>query len=169
MTRLQKFRSLKNDAFYAKSVAKLKAQDIQFIESYCKKFRSASADQWVHQVNRLFLDDKVKPKNHTLIWELLSVCKEEPKPKSGGNKMSKSKKTTKKKSSPKHTKPNTYIKKLGLEPVAERTPSVLRQRIKVLKKNIREGNYSGPLETRAELYLREHIRTLEAMKSEKAS
>jgi len=65
----------------------------------------------------------------------------------------------------KKAKPNTYIKKLGLEPVKERTPTVLRKRIRKLKKGLKTGEYKGKLAERAEFYLREHERALEQQAS----
>ncbi len=55
---------------------------------------------------------------------------------------------------------NLFIKKLGLKPTAERTPKVLRERIKILKNNIKNEKYSGKLAIRAEYYLSEHQRKL---------
>lgn len=62
----------------------------------------------------------------------------------------------------KKAKPNTYIKKLGLEPVKERTPKVLRERIKILKKGLKDGKYRGKLAERAEVYLKEHEQALKS-------
>lgn len=55
---------------------------------------------------------------------------------------------------------NTYIKKLGLEPVNERTTEVLRERIRKLKEGIRKSRYSGKLKERAVVYLKEHKKAL---------
>lgn len=67
-----------------------------------------------------------------------------------------------KKRRPKAKRPakNTYIKQLGLEPVAERTPQVLRDRIRKLASGLKQGRYRGQLAERAEVYLREHRKAL---------
>lgn len=55
----------------------------------------------------------------------------------------------------------TYIKKLGLEMVPERTPQVLRKRISTLNAGLKAGKYKGALEKRARKYLRKYRRKLE--------
>lgn len=60
------------------------------------------------------------------------------------------------------SKPNTYIKKLGLDPVQKRTKKVLRERIRILKANLEDGKYKGKLAERAEVYLAEHRKALKA-------
>ena len=59
------------------------------------------------------------------------------------------------------SKKGNFIKKLGLEPTTKRTPTVLRKRIRTLKKNLKDGKYRGKLKTRAQYYLNEHISKLE--------
>lgn len=73
MCRLKTFESLGNHLWYSKIVKKLKVEDKKFCLQFLKENAHLDKNDYAHKVNRLFIDQDNKPKNATLIWEVLSV------------------------------------------------------------------------------------------------
>ena len=72
--RSDKWKSLKSDAWYGlKIIPKLNAVDIQIIEDFISQFEAVDIDTWEIAVNRMFRGDQNKPKNWTMIMEVLTV------------------------------------------------------------------------------------------------
>lgn len=75
MTRAERWAALASHPWHAKRLAKLRPPERAFAESFIAAHGGASADDWQLRVNRLFLDDPQKPKNWTLIIDLLAnIC-----------------------------------------------------------------------------------------------
>jgi len=70
--RLQKFRSLKEDAYYRKYFKKLSSSDIKFIESFIEANKDLPRDEFEIKANRLFIDNPNKPKNWVALIEFLT-------------------------------------------------------------------------------------------------
>ena len=72
MGRLAIFHAYKNHAWLCKSFNKLKADDLAFCEQFINDNDLLDKKKFDALVNRLFMDDKIKPKNWKIISELLS-------------------------------------------------------------------------------------------------
>ena len=73
--RADRFLALQNDIFYSRLVKRLKADEREYCLNFCNQHNDLDVNQWAFKVNRLFVDELQKPKNATLMWELLSICK----------------------------------------------------------------------------------------------
>lgn len=77
MNRLRNFNQLKNHIMYQKHFKKLSKIDVEFCEEFLAHSSDLNRDDYANKINRLFLDKTDKPKNWTVIWELLSVSNTE--------------------------------------------------------------------------------------------
>lgn len=68
------FNNLKTHPWYSKYIPKLKENEIIFIREFIESNNQLNRDEFQYKINRLFIDDKIKPKNHPLITELLTVA-----------------------------------------------------------------------------------------------
>ncbi len=73
MTRLEAFLGLKNHAWLKKTYGKLSNKEIDFCVNFLNQTIADSDDQFASKAVRMFLD-KDKPKNWTLMEELLIAC-----------------------------------------------------------------------------------------------
>lgn len=73
MGRIEKFRSYAAHPWLGKTFAKLKVEDIVAAEAFMAAHAASSRDAFELAVNRMYLD-KHKPKNWTIVTELLSSC-----------------------------------------------------------------------------------------------
>lgn len=74
MSRLELYIKLKTDPWYSKLFKKLRSDDLEFCVNFLNDNTYSSPWEYEFKVNRLFLDDKHKPKNHLIINEILSLC-----------------------------------------------------------------------------------------------
>ena len=72
MDRLANFKSLKTHAWFNRVYKKLNAADIKFCEEYLNNNKHLDKNEFEFKVVRIFLDNPNKPKNWTLIQELLA-------------------------------------------------------------------------------------------------
>jgi hypothetical protein len=73
MKREQRFFTYKNHYWYGRLFQRLSVQDIQLCLGFIEKNSELEANKFIYEVNRMFLEVPVKPKNWTLIMELLTV------------------------------------------------------------------------------------------------
>lgn len=71
MTRLEKFKSLKDHAWYYNVYKKLTKEELQIAIKFCVDNEKLNNNDFATKAVRLFLDVKNKPKNWTVIEELL--------------------------------------------------------------------------------------------------
>lgn len=74
MTRLQKFESLRDHYWLKKSFKKLSKEEILLTREFIQDREHLNEEGFELAVNRMFLDQSVKPKNWIVISELLSNC-----------------------------------------------------------------------------------------------
>jgi hypothetical protein len=72
MTRLEKFESLQNHPWLKKSWGKLKTVEREIARQFLNENAQLDRGQFEFKVNRMFLDQPNKPKNWTIILELLA-------------------------------------------------------------------------------------------------
>lgn len=72
MNRAEAFQSLKSDSWFSRVFAKTKASDRELCLKFIEENDGLDRADFEFQVNRMFLD-KEKPKNWTLIVELLAT------------------------------------------------------------------------------------------------
>jgi hypothetical protein len=66
------FESLQNHPWLKKSWGKLKIAERDFARQFLNDHANLDRGQFEFKVNRMFLDQPIKPKNWTIISELLS-------------------------------------------------------------------------------------------------
>lgn len=66
------FLQLYKHAHYGALLLRLSADDLKTVKAFIVDNRNLDKGQFVHSVNRMFID-KSKPKNWTLIMEILTV------------------------------------------------------------------------------------------------
>lgn len=66
------FIEMYNHPYYKRVVCKLKNDDKKFVERFIRENALLDDNAFSFKVNRLWLDQE-KPKNHALMWEVLSV------------------------------------------------------------------------------------------------
>lgn len=72
MSRLQKLEELKSHPYYAKYLLKLSQSEMQFCIDFIEQHNARSRSEFEYLVNRVFIGKPDKPKNWTLICEILS-------------------------------------------------------------------------------------------------
>jgi hypothetical protein len=72
MTRLEAFNSFATDAWYKRVHKRLKASDVAFCTAFIEQNDSLDIHAFEMRVNRLFIDDRNRPKLGSLIVELLA-------------------------------------------------------------------------------------------------
>ena len=72
--RLNAFRSYKSHAWLKKAYAKLKAPEVAVAEAFIAKNDSLPKGAFELAINRMFIDVSEKPKNYTVILELLTCA-----------------------------------------------------------------------------------------------
>lgn len=78
MTRLQRLEKFKTKPMAASLFRPLKKDDLLYIENFLQQHEAVDIGTLTAIVNRLFLYEKDKPKNHIKIWAVLSeMCSEE--------------------------------------------------------------------------------------------
>lgn len=70
--RIDQFKNLANHAYYGKSIKKLKSVDFDIIYQFISENDHFNKNDFASAVNRMFIN-REKPKNFTLIMELLDV------------------------------------------------------------------------------------------------
>lgn len=72
MTRLEAFNSFATDAWYKRVHKRLKVSDIAFCVTFIEEHDALDIHAFEMRVNRLFIDDRNRPKLGSLIVELLA-------------------------------------------------------------------------------------------------
>lgn len=70
MSRLDVLNSLTADAWFSKLIKKLKPKDLEFCMSFLSNTENLPVEDFLDKVKYLYLD-RPKPKNHTIIVEIL--------------------------------------------------------------------------------------------------
>lgn len=73
--RFEAYKKLESHPVEKKLYQKLTAFERSYIELFIFQNRDLSENEWASKVNRLFLDNKDKPKNHVQIWAILTNIK----------------------------------------------------------------------------------------------
>ena len=73
--RFAQLSELKNHPIEKKLFAKLTKVDESYIDLFIFQHRDLSANECAEKVNRLFLEEKNRPKNHSQIWAILTNLK----------------------------------------------------------------------------------------------
>jgi len=71
--RYQKMMNLNTHPWYSKYIPKLKQTEILFIQHFIESNNQLDRNDFQYKINRLFIDDSNRPKNHPLITEILTV------------------------------------------------------------------------------------------------
>jgi len=74
MDRLNKFNSLKNHAYLGKIYSRLSINELSICHSFIELNNNLTVGDFESKINRMFLD-KDKPKNWTIVQELLCSVK----------------------------------------------------------------------------------------------
>lgn len=72
MTRLEAFESLQTDAWYRRVFKRLRAPDVEFCREFIAKNDALDIHDFEMRVNRLFIDDRNRPKAGSFMVELLA-------------------------------------------------------------------------------------------------
>lgn len=72
--RLEQFKGYKSHPWLKKAYAKMTKKDLEIAINFIESNHSLSPSEFEHKVNRMFIDKIDKPKNFTIILELLSCC-----------------------------------------------------------------------------------------------
>lgn len=73
-TRLDALEELKTDAWYGRCISKLKKIELEICETFIKNNDGLDRGQFEMAVNRMFIHVKDKPKQWTMISEILAVA-----------------------------------------------------------------------------------------------
>lgn len=71
MQRFIKLQELKKHPIEKKLFAKLSEFEKSYVDAFVYQNRDLSTNDWAEKVNRLFLNEPNKPKNHKDIWAIL--------------------------------------------------------------------------------------------------
>jgi len=71
MQRFIKLQELKKHPVEKKLFKKLSKFELSYVDAFVFHNRDLSTNDWAEKVNRLFLNDPDKPKNHKDIWAIL--------------------------------------------------------------------------------------------------
>lgn len=71
MQRFIKLLELKKHPIEKKLFSKLSKFEESYVDAFVYQNRDLSTNDWAEKVNRLFLNDPDKPKNHKDIWAIL--------------------------------------------------------------------------------------------------
>lgn len=70
-TRYEKFEALKNHPIEKKLFNKIGPFEQSFIDLFMYTNYNLDTNDWAEKVNRLFINDSNKPRNHKEIWAVL--------------------------------------------------------------------------------------------------
>lgn len=71
--RLEIFNKLDEDPWYSRQVEKLSSTDKRMVESFLKNMSLLGLSAFEKEATRFFIDDPERPKNYTLIVEILVI------------------------------------------------------------------------------------------------
>jgi hypothetical protein len=76
-SRSQALRNMKDHPMQRRLFEKLTKDELEFLETFVSENEFLNENDYAFKVNRLFLDQKDKPKNHSTIWALALQCRKD--------------------------------------------------------------------------------------------